>query len=137
MKNVFIKADGGYITVTAPADKRGEVADRLLGIADNPGDVHTITGVEYGLGFRMDGRYRDAAHEALVVADADPVDDGDTVADDVADDTGEPPRGGKGSGRDTWAAFLTEHGIAFTDDDDRDALIALWDSRVDDDNNDG
>lgn len=37
---------------------------------------------------------------------------------------GEPPRSGKGSGRDIWAAFAAEHGVHVEDEDSRDDIIA-------------
>ncbi|MCV7210153.1 hypothetical protein [Mycolicibacterium canariasense] len=38
----------------------------------------------------------------------------------------DPPA--RNASRAKWAAFLTSQGVAFTDDDGRDDLIALWDN---------
>lgn len=35
-----------------------------------------------------------------------------------------PPQSGKGSGRDSWAAYAQAHGIAVTDEMSRDEIIA-------------
>ena len=37
---------------------------------------------------------------------------------------GEPPRSGRGSGRDVWAAYASEQGVAVSDDATRDDIIA-------------
>lgn len=38
-------------------------------------------------------------------------------------DTDEPPRSGRGSGRDEWAVFATDSGLDVTDDMSRDDII--------------
>lgn len=37
----------------------------------------------------------------------------------------EPPRAGRGSGRDEWAAFAQSHGVTVDDDDSRDDIITV------------
>lgn len=41
--------------------------------------------------------------------------------------SGEPPRGGPGSGRDAWAAYAESKGIAVPEDATRDDIVALVD----------
>lgn len=148
MNEVAIVVDGSKMIVTAPAGKRGEVAGVLLGAVDDAHDIVTVTGVEHGLGFKLDARYRDVIHAALFdgfapggivpngpfpEVDRIDLDDNDDVVPATTDDN-EPPRGGKGSGRDVWAEFLDVNGIDYTTDHDRDDLITLWDTRNDNDN---
>lgn len=38
--------------------------------------------------------------------------------------TGEPPRSGKGSGKEAWAEFASHHGVEVTDEDTRDDIVA-------------
>lgn len=42
---------------------------------------------------------------------------------------GEPPRAGKGSGRDAWAAYAAEHGVDVPEDASRDDIIAELEQR--------
>jgi hypothetical protein len=42
----------------------------------------------------------------------------------VAPDGDEPPRSGKGSSKDAWAAFAATHGVAVDDEASRDDIIA-------------
>jgi hypothetical protein len=44
--------------------------------------------------------------------------------DETTDAVVEPPRAGKGSSRDAWALFATNHGVQVEDDDTRDDIIA-------------
>lgn len=48
-------------------------------------------------------------------------------APDLAPADAEPPRAGKGSGRDAWAAHARDLGITVPDDAGRDDIIALVD----------
>ncbi|WP_068922195.1 hypothetical protein [Planobispora rosea] len=41
----------------------------------------------------------------------------------------EPPRAGKGSGRDAWAAYASHHGVQVNDDDSRDDIITTLTAR--------
>ena len=36
----------------------------------------------------------------------------------------EPPRAGKGSSREAWAVFASEHDVKVEDDENRDAIVA-------------
>lgn len=67
-----------------------------------------------------------------VWAPADP--EAHTVAEDLANamaaaqHSGEPPRGGPGSGADAWAAYAEIKGIKVPDDASRDDIIAAVDA---------
>lgn len=41
----------------------------------------------------------------------------------------DPPRAGRGSGRDEWVAFAESHGVTVDDDDSRDDVIAALGER--------
>lgn len=43
-----------------------------------------------------------------------------------------PPRAGKGSGRDEWAAYAAFLGVAVSDDDSRDDIAAAVDQHLND-----
>jgi hypothetical protein len=60
---------------------------------------------------------------------AEQIDNPDIWADGDADgdDSGEPPRAGKGSGRDAWAAYAESLGVEFDEDATRDDIIAAVD----------
>ena len=45
---------------------------------------------------------------------------------------GEPPRSGKGSGIDKWKQYAESKGLTVPDDADRDTIIALVDTEIDD-----
>lgn len=45
-------------------------------------------------------------------------------ADDNEQSDGEPPRSGKGSGRDAWAAYAAQCGVQVSDDASREDIIA-------------
>lgn len=56
---------------------------------------------------------------------------GGEVSAKVSDDDGlvrQPPRAGKGSGREAWASFAKQHGHAVRDDATRDDIIAEMES---------
>lgn len=46
------------------------------------------------------------------------------AAEQESAESGEPPRSGKGSGRDAWVAFAADHGVHVDDEDSRDDIIA-------------
>lgn len=55
--------------------------------------------------------------------DADPTEPADDVDEDDQSELERPPLGGKGSGRDVWAAYATAQGITVTEEMDRDDII--------------
>jgi hypothetical protein len=67
-----------------------------------------------------------AEHAALITnpkAWAVPPDD-ETEASAAPQVDGEPPRSGAGSSKEAWAAFAEAHGVAVSDEDKRDDIIA-------------
>lgn len=51
-------------------------------------------------------------------------------AEAAAEDTsGQPPRGGEGSGRDAWAEYAAAQGVEVTDDMNRDDIIEAVDAK--------
>lgn len=78
-----------------------------------PGEVHTVERTKL-----VDGLI--AGNRVTIVA-AESAEQGSEI---------EPPRSGKGSGRDAWARFLDGHGVEYPAGADRDALLALWDTHI-------
>jgi hypothetical protein len=58
--------------------------------------------------------------------EADPVEDAAEESTPVQDSSadGEPPRSGKGSSKDAWASFASQHGVGVDDEDSRDDIVA-------------
>lgn len=64
--------------------------------------------------------------EAAAVAEAFRAEDGfeeEVSADEVDGSDGEPPRSGRGSGREAWAAFAADRGVHVEDEDTRDDIV--------------
>lgn len=127
-----VTIDNGVATVrpTTP-----EIAAALIAAAGRDG-VATVSG-RGGLAFRVS---EEAALSAGLVqaesledvgAPADPpVGDGDALTPEHEGNT--PPEAvvpSKGASTDTWREFLDGQGIAYTEDDRRDDLVALWENR--------
>lgn len=135
-QHVIVEVGDRWATILAPAEERARVAAALAQVVDAPKrELRTVTGVRYGLGFRVPVRYADEVHGALFGASA-PVDGRDGATDAPADGDGtstptvdEPPRSGRGSGVEAWRAFLGGQGVTYPEDATRDELVELWDAQ--------
>lgn len=123
---VDVTIDRGVATVR-PAS--AEVGAALLAAADGPGQVLTST-AGATLAFVVPEGVADRA--GLVEGAIDPAkrDAGASGGATGGKHTEQPDTPHRGASRAAWVEFLNSQNIAHSDDDRRDDLVALWESRT-------